>query len=91
MTRSRNRKMQRAGLAVQPRAVAAGVPLASAISAILGGTSPVYAQDQESGVLEQVVVTAQKREENLQDVPLSIQAIGTERLEELTSRASTTT
>src|SRR5262245_22561939 len=82
MTRSRNRRMKRAGLAVQPRAVAAGVPLASAISAILG-TSPVLAQDQESGVLEQVVVTAQKREENLQNVPLSIQVIGTEKLQEL--------
>jgi len=75
--------MQRAGLAVQPRAVAAGVPLASAISAILGGTSPVFAQDQDAGVLEQVVVTAQKREENLQNVPLSIQVIGTEKLQEL--------
>ena len=66
---------------MQPRAVAAGIPLASAISAILGGMSPVYAQ--ESGVLEQVVVTAQKREENLQNVPLSIQVIGTEKLQEL--------
>ena len=69
MTRSRNRKMKRARFAVQRRAVATGIPLASAISAILGGTSPVFAQDQESGVLEQVVVTAQKREENLQNVP----------------------
>ena len=83
MTRSRNRKMQRARFAVQPRAVAAGVPLASAISAILGSTSPVFAQDQQSGVLEQVVVTAQKREENLQNVPLSIQVIGSEKLEQL--------
>ena len=83
MTRSRNRKMQRARFAVQPRAVAAGVPLASAISAILGSTSPVFAQEQASGVLEQVVVTAQKREENLQNVPLSIQVIGEEKLQEL--------
>jgi iron complex outermembrane recepter protein len=83
MTRSRNRKMQRARFAVQSRAVAAGVPLASAISAILGSTSPVFAQEQQSGVLEQVVVTAQKREENLQNVPLSIQVIGSEKLEQL--------
>jgi iron complex outermembrane recepter protein len=34
-------------------------------------------------VLENVIVTAQKRTENLQEVPLSIQAIGSERLEEL--------
>ncbi len=32
--------------------------------------------------LEEVVVTAQKRSENLQDVPVSIQALGTETLEE---------
>ena len=33
--------------------------------------------------LEEVIVTAQKRTENLQDVPISIQALGTEQLEEL--------
>jgi iron complex outermembrane receptor protein len=33
--------------------------------------------------LEEVLVTAQKRTENLQDVPISIQALGTEALEEL--------
>jgi outer membrane receptor protein involved in Fe transport len=41
------------------------------------------AQQAEEGVLENVIVTAQKRTENLQEVPLSIQAIGSERLEEL--------
>src|SRR5688572_14634119 len=30
-----------------------------------------------------IIITATKREENLQDVPISIQALGTERLEEL--------
>ena len=59
------------------------VPLASAISAILAGV-PVYAApDAESNTLEEVVVTAQKRTENLQDVPISIQALGNEKLEEL--------
>jgi outer membrane receptor protein involved in Fe transport len=33
--------------------------------------------------LEEVVITAQKRSENLQDVPVSVQAIGTERLDQL--------
>ncbi|MGZ8998704.1 MAG: TonB-dependent receptor, partial [Allosphingosinicella sp.] len=32
---------------------------------------------------QDIVVTAQKRSENLQDVPISIQALGTERLDEL--------
>jgi len=43
--------------------------------------SPAYAQ-QVTG-LEEVIVTAQKRSESLQNVPLSIQAIGNKQLEEL--------
>jgi iron complex outermembrane receptor protein len=40
--------------------------------------TPATQNDQD-----EIVVTAQKREENLQDVPISIQALGTRRLEEL--------
>ena len=32
---------------------------------------------------DEIIVTAQKREENLQDVPISVQAIGTRRLDQL--------
>ncbi|MET0658735.1 MAG: TonB-dependent receptor plug domain-containing protein, partial [Steroidobacteraceae bacterium] len=46
--------------------------------------SPVTLSQESSGVvLENVIVTAQKREENLQDVPVSITALGTEKLEDL--------
>jgi outer membrane receptor protein involved in Fe transport len=45
-------------------------------------TSPAL-MAQESERLEEVVVTAQKRSENLQDVPISIQALGNEQIEEL--------
>src|SRR4030095_10263219 len=31
----------------------------------------------------EIIITAQKREENLQDVPISVQAIGTRRLDQL--------
>jgi outer membrane receptor protein involved in Fe transport len=48
---------------------------------ILGGASPALAQ-QASGV-EEIIVTAQKRDENLQDVPISVLALTTERLEDL--------
>ena len=74
MTRSRRRKLQRMGLA-----------LASAqIGSAMIGLPVAWAQEQDAtGGIEEVVVTAQKRSESLQNVPLSIQAIGTARLEEL--------
>jgi iron complex outermembrane receptor protein len=42
--------------------------------------APSTSEDDESNV---IIVTATKREENLQDVPVSIQAIGTRRLDQL--------
>ncbi len=43
-----------------------------------------YADERPEGAtLEEVVVTAQKRTENLQDVPVSIQALSTVKLEQL--------
>lgn len=52
-------------------------------STALGGAafSPAHAQDESA--VGDIVITATKREENLQDVPVSVQAIGGERLEEL--------
>lgn len=44
---------------------------------------PALAQAVDAAQLDEVVVTAQKRSENLQDVPISIQALGTERLDQL--------
>jgi outer membrane receptor protein involved in Fe transport len=72
MQRSKKRK------ALIYRSVVARAPLASAVLLAL---SPAYAQEVTG--LEEVIVTAQKRTESLQDVPLSIQAIGTKQLEEL--------
>lgn len=78
MTRSRQRKLERT--AKRRHLVTTGMPLAAAVVASL---SPAIAQERDDGVLENVIVTAQKRTENLQEVPLSIQAIGTTQLEEL--------
>lgn len=72
MQRSKKRKSK------VSQSVVVRAPLASAVLLAL---SPAYAQ--EPNQLDEVVVTAQKREESLQNVPLSIQAIGTEKLEEL--------
>jgi iron complex outermembrane receptor protein len=81
MTRSKLRKIRR-NQAKQAGAFLTGLPLASAIFL---GAPVVQAQQAEEpgGGLEEVVVTALKTQQNLQDVPVSIQAIGTERLEEL--------
>jgi iron complex outermembrane recepter protein len=81
MTRSKLRKIRRDN-ARKSRSLLTGVPLASVL---LAGSPVVQAQQAEepSGGLDEVVVTALRRSENLQDVPLSIQAIGTERLEDL--------
>ncbi|WP_116092088.1 TonB-dependent receptor [Sphingomonas crusticola] len=46
------------------------------------GTPAASASEISSGP-DEIVVTAQKRSENLQNVPISIQAIGTQKLEQL--------
>jgi outer membrane receptor protein involved in Fe transport len=50
-------------------------------STALTGVSSAYAAD--TGGIETVVVTAQKRSEDLQKVPLSLQVLGTQKLEQL--------
>jgi outer membrane receptor protein involved in Fe transport len=65
------------------------VPVAAAL---LVSVPAAYASDAgvdatgnaaESGALQEVVVTAQKRVENLQDVPISVQVFDTQKLDEL--------
>src|SRR5262245_35249090 len=58
--------------------------LASAVAAVLAAspTPAVFAQ-QTTGALEEIVVTAQRRTENLQDVPLAIQALSGDTLSSL--------
>jgi outer membrane receptor protein involved in Fe transport len=51
-------------------------------SSMLTGVA-AHAQEASAVALDEVVVTAQKRSENLQDVPVSIQALGEAKLEEL--------
>ena len=75
MTRSRKRKLHRSA------ANWAGMPLASAAIACSG---VAYAQQAAPGAgLEEVIVTAQKRTEDVQKVPISIQVLGGQKLEQL--------
>jgi len=75
MSRSRKRKLARI------RAKWAGMPLASAMLA--GGGLAVAAEPAETGQLEEVIVTAQKRVEDVQRVPISLQVLNGETLENL--------
>ena len=59
--------------------------LASAIAAVLAAAPAAHAATEQPAAtsgLEEIVVTAQKRSENLQDVPISILALGPMTLEQ---------
>ena len=62
------------------QAIKRALPLAGAV---LAGTGVAQAQQADEGKLDEVVVSALKRDESLQDVPLSIQALGEEKLTNL--------
>lgn len=71
---------------VRGRHVMRYAPLASAISAILAGGMPAHAAadaEGNTGALEEIVVTAQKKVENLQNVPISIEVLDSEKIEKL--------
>lgn len=61
-------------------------PIARAVSAALSGSvmaTFVVAPAHADRTLEEIVVTAQKRQESLQDVPVSVQVLSNKMLEEL--------
>ena len=72
MTRSRLRKLRRAQ-SIGGGALFKMMPVASALLACMPAAHA--ADTSDVATLEEVVVTAQKRTENLQDVPISIQAL----------------
>jgi iron complex outermembrane recepter protein len=78
MTRSRKRKLARSS------GKWVGMPLATAL---LAGGGIAMAADApevpEEGGLAEVVVTAQKRAEDLQKVPISLQVLSTEKLDQM--------
>jgi outer membrane receptor protein involved in Fe transport len=54
------------------------------LAPLLAGYAPIQVQAQQSPMgLDEVIVTAQKREQILQDVPISVQALGQTKLENL--------
>lgn len=75
MTRSRKRKLARL------RSKWVGMPLASAM--LMGSGIAMAADAADEGALEEVTVTAQKRSEDLQKVPISLTVLSTEKLDQL--------
>ena len=58
-------------------------PLAAAVMTALSPVTPALAQDDADRSLDEIIVTATKRELNLQDVPQSIVAFSTEDIEKM--------
>ena len=71
-----------AGTMLSPAALAQTAPVGGSVPNPSSSTATGQAAAATGG-LEEIVVTAQKRSENLQNVPISIQAFGTRKLEEL--------
>jgi iron complex outermembrane recepter protein len=67
--------------AVQPMGRVALTPLAAAVATLLGGSWAGVALAQ-SAPLEEIIVTASRRDTTIQELPFNIAAIGGDRLEE---------
>jgi len=89
MTRSRRRKLARIQAGKRALIVKRGIPVASAL---LAGMPFAQAQNAppaaapaaaEASGLQEVIVTAQKRTENVQNVPISIEVLDNKKLSEL--------
>jgi iron complex outermembrane recepter protein len=82
MTRSRRRKLSRERAKALNTIVRGGVPLASALMAVM----PTARAQQASGGADQlqtIVVTAQKVQQNLQSVPISVEVFDSKTLRQL--------
>jgi iron complex outermembrane recepter protein len=88
MTRSRRRKIARDQALNPRRIVRKGIPVASALlaampAAFAQNAPQAQAPAETTGGLEEVVVTAEKRVENLQNVPISVQVFDATKLDQL--------
>lgn len=54
--------------------------IALSTSALTAISSPIYAQDSTGPVLDEIITTAQKKPERLQDVPISVSAVSGEKI-----------
>jgi iron complex outermembrane recepter protein len=82
-TKRSERRKPPSSFARLPLAVAIYLAVGSAAFAQEATPTPTPAAEREAATLDTITVTSQKRTENLQQVPISIQVLGTEKLEEL--------
>jgi iron complex outermembrane recepter protein len=87
MQRSGLRKLKRLSVAQRRTPAQTLLRRAPIAAAIMTAVPRLYAADapaaEGGGGLQEIIVTAEKRTENLQDVPVSITAISTQKLEQL--------
>ena len=83
MTRSRRRKLSKIQGLKHHRIVRTGIPVASTLLAAMPWSMAHAQEEATNGGLQEVVVTATKRTENLQDVPISVQVLDNTKLEQL--------
>lgn len=85
MHTANNRKAQSGGTRSFARVtlskLAAGISAAMSIAVPMLGWNVAAAQQQAQGALEEIVVSARRRDESLQDVPMSIEAFNTADIE----------
>lgn len=68
----------------QSQLVGIGLRLAASVTPLMFGATPAFAQQaKDTGDIGDIIVTAQRREQNLIDVPAAITAIGGEKLGQL--------
>ena len=68
---------------IRRHAVLAAMLASTALPATTAMAQDAPQADTTDGYGDDIIVTAQKREENLQDVPISVQVLGTRRLDQL--------
>jgi outer membrane receptor protein involved in Fe transport len=75
--------MKKAGTNFSLRPLARAIALATATTPALATAQTAEQTEQEAGMLEEVIVTATKREVNMQDLPMSIEAFNNEQIEKM--------
>jgi outer membrane receptor protein involved in Fe transport len=73
------------GFSLRPitRSITRAIALATATTPAVVAAQATEEGEQQAGALEEVLVTATKREVNMQDVPMSIAAFNTEQMEKM--------